>query len=308
MPGVYRQGNSYSDSVAGLSGSNTGQPNAQNLAAAQALSDSGQAARGFGPTALAAPQQVNAPQIANSSNNWQARNDLRNARVSANSITNNGGKFDKNGKGGSAAAATYGAMLANDMALRGAQPGADLAAMRENAANGRQAIQSQDSLTRAQMQEAGSDRREGSRNALARQQMGMQQEAQGFQNRAAAQSEQLRNTLLDPSATPEQRKIAQRSLSILSGKTAADRMQTVNLPDTLTDTGATVRGGQALVRTLEDGTVEQVPIGAQSQQSSASAIPQGALAALKKDPKLASMFDEKYGAGAAARAMGGTGR
>ena len=80
-------------------------------------------------------------------------------------------------------------------------------------------------------------------------------------NRAAAQSEQLRNVLLDPKATPEQRKVAQRSLVALSGKTAADRMQTVALPDTTTETGQVVRGGQALVRTLEDGTVEQVPIG-----------------------------------------------
>ena len=92
-------------------------------------------------------------------------------------------------------------------------------------------------------------------------------------NRAAAQSEQLRNTLLDPKATPEQRSIAQRNLAALSGKTAADRMQTVALPDTTTDTGQVVRGGQALVRTLEDGTVEQVPIGAQ-QQGAAQSLPQ----------------------------------
>ena len=52
-------------------------------------------------------------------------------------------------------------------------------------------------------------------------------------------------------------------------------MQTVNLPDTLSDTGAPVRGGQALVRTLEDGTVEQVPIGGQSPQNSASPYQDG---------------------------------
>ena len=105
-----------------------------------------------------------------------------------------------------------------------------------------------------------------------------------------------------PPATPEQRKIAQRSLSILSGKTAADRMQMVNLPDTPTDTGAPVRGGQALVRTLEEGTVEQVPMG---PQAAASAIPVGALADLKKDPKLAQFFDKKYGASAAKKALEG---
>ena len=82
-----------------------------------------------------------------------------------------------------------------------------------------------------------------------------------------------------PLATPEQRKIAQRSLSILSGKTAADRMQTVNLPDTTNDMSGTVRGGQALVRMLEDGTVEQVPMG---PQAAASAIPAGALAEFRQ--------------------------
>ena len=39
-------------------------------------------------------------------------------------------------------------------------------------------------------------------------------------------------------------------------------MQTVNLPDTTNEMGQVVRGGQALVRVLEDGTVQQVPIGA----------------------------------------------
>ena len=255
MPGVFRQGNSYADSVAGLSGAYTAPPPTQSMAVG---------ARGLAGQAPAAPQQVSAPQIATSANNWQARNDLRNARVSANSITANGGRFDSN-KGPSPERQAYAAMLGNDLQLRGAQPGADQAAMRENGANSRAFMQDQSALARTQLQESGANQREGGRNALAQQQMSMAQQAQGFQNRLAAQSEQLRNTLLDPAATPEQRKIAQRSLSILSGKTAADRMQTVNLPDTLSDTGAPVRGGQALVRTLEDGTVEQVPIGGQQQ-------------------------------------------
>lgn len=96
--------------------------------------------------------------------------------------------------------------------------------------------------------------------ALQRDEFGLKKEAAGFQARAAQQQqEQLRNVLLDPKSTPEQRAVAQRSLS---GKTAADRMQTVALPDTTNEMGQVVRGGQALVRVLEDGTVQQVPIGA----------------------------------------------
>ena len=99
--------------------------------------------------------------------------------------------------------------------------------------------------------------------ALEQQKINQAGESQGFANRAAAQSEQLRNVLLDPNATPEQRSVAQRNRAALSVKTAADRMQVVNLPDTDNGQGQVLKGGQALVRTLEDGTVEQVPIGGQ---------------------------------------------
>ena len=138
--------------------------------------------------------------------------------------------------------------------------------------------------------------------ALEQQKINQAGESQGFANRAAAQSEQLRNVLLDPNATPEQRSVAQRNLAALSGKTAADRMQTVTLPDTTNEMGQVVRGGQALVRTLEDGTVQQVPIGA--QQAGASQPPANHVAALKANPKQAAQFDEIYGPGAAARAIG----
>lgn len=107
--------------------------------------------------------------------------------------------------------------------------------------------------------------------ALQADELGLKREAAGFQTRAAAQQEQLRNVLLDQKSTPEQRAVAQRNLAALSGKTAADRMQTVALPDTTNEMGQVVRGGQALVRVLEDGTVQQVPIGAQQ----GAALPPG---------------------------------
>ena len=50
-------------------------------------------------------------------------------------------------------------------------------------------------------------------------------------------------------------------------------MQTVTLPDTTNEMGQVVRGGQALVRTLEDGTVVQIPVGA-AQQGGAQPLPQ----------------------------------
>ena len=150
MPGVFRQGNSYADSVAGLSGAYAASPAAQGM---------GLGVRGLTGAAPAAPQQVSAPQIANSTNNWQARNDLRNARVSANSITNNGGRFDQSGKGPSTAQAAYGAMLSNDLALQGKQPDADVAAMRENAGLQREGMRETGANSRAALSQDGENAR-----------------------------------------------------------------------------------------------------------------------------------------------------
>lgn len=79
-----------------------------------------------------APAPIQAPVILNSDNSWQARNNLRNLEVSANSIMNNGGTWD-NHKGPSPASLAYRAALETDNALAAARPQAELAAMRENA-------------------------------------------------------------------------------------------------------------------------------------------------------------------------------
>ena len=287
MPGVYQHGRGqYSDNPNGMGfAPGAGNPSASNIAAADALASrsaadvaglvAAQDARGF------QPQQ--APQVRHSGNDWQARNDLRNLEVSASSITN---QPRWSGQGGRQAAgsvppavAAYQAALQTDAELRRAVPSMDQMAMRENAAITREGMQQAGATTRTGMTEQGANTREAGRNALAQGELGLKREAAGFQTRAAAQQEQLRNVLLDPNATPEQRKIAQRSLAALSGKTAADRMQTVTLPDTTNEMGQVVRGGQALVRVLEDGTVQQVPIGAQAP------APQGGL------PKVATPQD-----------------
>ena len=162
----------------------------------------------------------------------------------------------------------YNAALAQDAGFRAGADAGSVARTQNEGATARERVQQAGATERVQMQEDGQNSRAGQTQGLAQQKFGMEQEAQGFSSRAAAQQEQLRNVLLNPNATPEQRKVAQRSLAALSGKTAADRMQTVALPDTV-DNGQIVRGGQALVRTLEDGTVEQVPIGAQGQGGAA---------------------------------------
>jgi hypothetical protein len=115
-----------------------GPVSAQNMGAAESLSRRGAAeAMANMPNA---PKEIQAPVVRHSGNDWQARNDLRNALVSASSITNNGGKWDRH-KGESAEALTYRAMLGTDQALRNSVPGLDQAAMRENAENQRTGMQ-----------------------------------------------------------------------------------------------------------------------------------------------------------------------
>lgn len=273
VPGVFNHGRGqYSDQSTGMGmpAGFTGQPSAQNNAILQRMSDQSQAdsmARvsaqqpaGFTPTGMQTPT------VRHSGNDWQSRNDLRNAMVSATSIMNDGGKWDKHGKGVVSPERAYAMGLAQtDATLRGAQPGVDVAAMRENAGIQREGMQQAGATARTGMQEQGANTRDAGRTALMRDEFGLKKEAAGFQTRAALQQEQLRNTLMDPKATPEQRKQAQRNLAALSGKTAADRMQTVALPDTTNEMGQVVRGGQALVRVMEDGSVQQVPVGAQQQ-------------------------------------------
>lgn len=207
MPGVFNHGRGqYSNQASGMGmpSSFTGQPNAQNMAAADNL-----AARGFAP--------VTAPVVRNSTNDWQARQDLKNAQTAASSITANGGRWDRN-KGISQERATYAAMLQNDLAMQGMQPGVDVAAMREQGANDRAQLQDAGATTRAAMQEAGQNQRAQGRLGVEQGDLELRRTAQGFQTRAAQQQEQLRGVITDPKSTQAQREQAQRTLEALNGK------------------------------------------------------------------------------------------
>lgn len=218
IPGVFQHGRGqYSDSAdgMGLARGFTGQPSAQNMAAADALAGRqqqesmarvmAQPAAGFQPAGVAAPV------VRHSGNDWQARNDLRNAQVSASSIT----QSDKWGKGGDrTATAQYQTMLAADLAARGLQPGMDQSAMRENAA-----------IQREGMQQAGATDRAARGFAVDQQRLGVEtrradgeSQARGFQLRAAEQQERLRSVLTDPKATAADKAQAQAALLALNGK------------------------------------------------------------------------------------------
>jgi len=115
---------------------------AQNMQAVDNLAFSQGLAAAAGIVPGSGQPGVAAPVVRNSTNDWAARKALENAQTSASSITNSpawsrgaerdwrgrvvNGQADQDGN-----VAAYQAMLKNDLALQGAQPGVDLAAMRE---------------------------------------------------------------------------------------------------------------------------------------------------------------------------------
>ncbi len=115
-----------------------GQVSTQNMDGAQGLARRGAAdAMANMPNA---PAPVQAPVVRHSGNDWQARNDLRNALVSASSITNDGGRWDRH-KGVSPERSAYQAMVETDQALKASAPGLALQTMREQGDSQRAGLQ-----------------------------------------------------------------------------------------------------------------------------------------------------------------------
>lgn len=234
QPGIFRQGNSFSDSAqsAALGAQPRGLPSRQNDLAAQNLADQS-SARGFTPGQRTEVEQprlgfpgFRAPTVAHSGNDWQARKDLQNLETGASSIMNRPeyaaagmARFRGGGaqSGPPPAVAAYQAALQTDAALRQAQPGLDAETMRQNAGLAREGIQQVGGLRREAMQQAGETGRTGMRLGIEQQRLQGEAEARGFKTRAQRQEEQLRNTLLDPNATPQQKQQAQQSMRAIRG-------------------------------------------------------------------------------------------
>lgn len=194
-------------------------PSAQNSAAADNLATRQQQdargrlmalASGTPPTPT-----VQAPLVRHSGNDWQSRNDLRNAEVSAKSIM----QTDHWGKGRDRTASrAYEAMFNADLAARGAQPAFDAAAMRENASLQREGMQQGGETERANIRAQGV----ADANQIARGRLSLEQIAAGYQNRAADRIDRAQ-AALENATTPEGQKSARARLMALAGKTDDDQ-------------------------------------------------------------------------------------
>ena len=271
VPGVFNHGRGqYSDQSTGMGmpAGFTGQPSAQNNAILQRMSDQSQAesmAR-IGMSQYDAEVQraknINADEAARNNSVGARMQRLADpfsieGRAMRNLQMNIDSSLDRNGRPTGETAALVAqskAMSDGYLAEPNQQRTIDAGLQREG-------MQQAGATERTGMQEQGANTRDAGRTALARDEFGLKKEAAGFQTRAAKRLEDLQNSYMAEQDPAKRASIVQR-MRELQVKDAPARMQTVTLPDTTNEMGQVMRGGQALVRELRDGTVQQVPIGA----------------------------------------------
>lgn len=265
VPGVYSHGRGqYSDDPTGMNmpAGFTGQPSAANNAILERMSDKSKAESMARVMSGQQPQPVGfqAPTVRHSGNDWQARNDLRNAEVSAGSILNTR-KWGGPGAENNPDVLKYKAMLAADNAARGFQPGLDQEAMRQNG-----------SLQREGMQQTGETQRTGIRAALDQQrinqsgqELGLRTEAAGFQTRSAKRLEDAQ-LAYEAAKTPEEKASIAQRLRDLQGKEAPSPYDFKVSPAIRNADGSTTEGS-AWRFNRATGQAERVDGGQQARPS-----------------------------------------
>jgi hypothetical protein len=302
-PGIYRAGNSYAgtgDAAVSLDREPKGPPSAQNMAAADQLA-ANQQMESISRVATSGNVPQSPPQgligrvtATHSGNDWTAREMLRRQKTNADSLIHQSHWAPKGSA--RAAQASYQNAAAEDMAaMTRGQTSADVEVMRQNAG-----------LMGEQMRQTGADRRDARRSLIdaARlgqdgQRLSMERETQQIQNRPRSLIASLQEQIAAEQDSTRRDSLVQRMRDI-EGK-GAD-----------VDPYLVVPGGQ---QTNSEGQVYTAPSsvfnrrsGAFLQQPAAqrSAVPQAAIADLKRDPSLAAQFDAKYGAGVSRTYLGGS--
>lgn len=150
---------------------------------------------------------------------------------------------------------------------------------------------------RALMQEDGQNSRAGQTQGLALSKLAMEQEAQGFSSRAAAQQEQLRNQIAQEQ-DPAKRQSAVQRMRDLSGTQQADPYLVVPGGQQVDENGKAYNMPSSVFNRQSAQFVQQPAQG--GAQPSANHI-----TSLRANPKQADFFDQWYGKWAAARILGG---
>lgn len=162
----------------------------------------------------------------------------------------------------------YNAALEQDAGFRAGADTGSVARTQNEGSSARERMQQTGATERAQAQEAGINARFDQTQGLAQQKFGTEREAQGFISRAAAQQEQLRNVLLDPNATQEQKDAARQSMQLLSDP--SEQWKAIATSGGKDEFGNTLPGGALL---YNPATGESRPAGGQ-QQGAAQSLPQ----------------------------------
>lgn len=191
----------------------------------------------------------------------------------------------------------YNAALEQDAGFRAGADAGSVARTQNEGGSARERMQQTGATERAQAQEAGTNARFDQTQGLAQQKFGMEQEAQGFISRAAAQQEQLRNQIAQEQ-DPAKRQSAVQRMRDLSGTQQADPYLVVPGGQQVDENGKAYNMPSSVFNRQSAQFVQQPAQG--GAQPSANHI-----TSLRANPKQADFFDQWYGKGAAARILGG---
>ncbi|MDO5288543.1 MAG: hypothetical protein Q4F13_02770 [Pseudomonadota bacterium] len=218
-----------------------------------------------------AGQGISVPTVSRSGNDWGARNDLRSARISASSMTNQPGyggmirgrHMIGGVQGKSAAQAQYESLLAADQAARGANATLAQEGMRQQGGLMQEAARQRGQLQQAQMQ-AGTER---AKLGLAERQQA-ELERNGVIERGVAELglnqamrlEQAQRDY-DSASTPEARETARQRLMALQGKQAGGDW-VVHVTPSIKNADGSISEGSVIRSNRQTGQVERVNVAA----------------------------------------------